>query len=683
MTAAQALGHTKNQDAIAPLVVAVNDSNEVVACTALAGLEEIRSGSTGGSLPSEVITAIKGCLKDARWRVRAAAAEITGKLKISEAADELKSLLDDPDSFVVKSALAALEDLGSAPESTQLAALSKRLPSLRSETIKLMLESRSEENIKTITEMYENSGNDDQLAILQALSVHVSTDDNSNDAGWKPLLAKASASADPRQRRATATLLARRSPRVAAEMVEPLLADSDAQTRAEAADVVLALMADKRIVNVGHGRTMFVDYASFQNRSPAVKTNKALLTPDRFAAWHASLLKNTPSPAEIKVAAALFATGDGKSDLPLLQAAFEKADSKMLKNLKESTAVPVVVRKLPWPEGKPVIDIFCRNPWLFAVTAAESEKSAAGLADYLLDPARFKTAVEPVGNDDLQDCLTLLIGGWTGANSSGWTLLSGGPRSEPVAMVLLDSTNAAWRAAAVYALGQSEPAKHIDIFNKASKDTNSWVRIAAIQSASKALPDRHLLEERVGPFVGEDDLPVAHFAAIALLEDEVRQAAGLQWRFDFFQFDKVYAGRNISINANDDRPLTALEGRPPFLESARKKLPVATNSLERTTFALLLAQYGDPIGLDQLLAENIQPEHAADTSLSDSIMAGIALIHDAKYVPYLRKVMDAQKNEWELRKVLKALKGMNGPEARQLRLEVNKRMRAGTSGAPD
>src|SRR5262249_47034560 len=150
---------------------------------------------------------IKGCLKDARWRVRAAAAEITGKLKIGEAADELKVLLDDPDSFVVKSALTALENLGSAPESAHLAALSKRLPGLRSETIKLMLQARSEENIKTITEMYESSARDDQLAILQALSVDVSTDDNSSDAGWKPLLTKASASTDPRQRRATATLL--------------------------------------------------------------------------------------------------------------------------------------------------------------------------------------------------------------------------------------------------------------------------------------------------------------------------------------------------------------------------------------------------------------------------------------------------------------------------------------------
>jgi hypothetical protein len=31
--------------------------------------------------------------------------------------------------------------------------------------------------------------------------------------------------------------------------------------------------------------------------------------------------------------------------------------------------------------------------------------------------------------------------------------------------------------------------------------------------------------------------------------------------------------------------------------------------------------------------------------------------------------------EWELRKVLQALKGMTGPEARQLRLDINKRLR--------
>jgi hypothetical protein len=144
------------------------------------------------------------------------------------------------------------------------------------------------------------------------------------------------------------------------------------------------------------------------------------------------------------------------------------------------------------------------------------------------------------------------------------------------------------------------------------------------------------------------------------------------------------AGRNLPIDGNDDRPLIALEEHPPFLDWAKKKLEVGTNVQQRLSFALLLSQYGNATGLNSLLGQNLQPEEGGDTGLSDAIMAAIALLHDAKYIPFLHKAMEAQKNDWELRKILKALKGMTGPEARQLRLEVNKRIRAtGTSGIVD
>jgi len=56
-------------------------------------------------------------------------------------------------------------------------------------------------------------------------------------------------------------------------------------------------------------------------------------------------------------------------------------------------------------------------------------------------------------------------------------------------------------------------------------------------------------------------------------------------------------------------------------------------------------------------------------------LAGIALSRDSKYIPTLRQIMGKADGEWELRKVLQALKGMTGPEARQLRLDINKRIR--------
>ena len=41
---------------------------------------------------------------------------------------------------------------------------------------------------------------------------------------------------------------------------------------------------------------------------------------------------------------------------------------------------------------------------------------------------------------------------------------------------------------------------------------------------------------------------------------------------------------------------------------------------------------------------------------------------DGKYIPFLRRLMDQTQQDWELRKILRALKGMSGADARQLRL---------------
>jgi hypothetical protein len=56
-------------------------------------------------------------------------------------------------------------------------------------------------------------------------------------------------------------------------------------------------------------------------------------------------------------------------------------------------------------------------------------------------------------------------------------------------------------------------------------------------------------------------------------------------------------------------------------------------------------------------------------------MTGIALCQDDKYVPELRKIMTSRKDSAALQKVLRALQGIRGTEARRLRLDINKKMR--------
>ena len=89
---------------------------------------------------------------------------------------------------------------------------------------------------------------------------------------------------------------------------------------------------------------------------------------------------------------------------------------------------------------------------------------------------------------------------------------------------------------------------------------------------------------------------------------------------------------------------------------------------------LLLAQYGDFTGLDRFVGS------AAPESQSESegvVLTAIGLSRDPKYLPYVKKLVASAKDEQEFRRLLQALKGMTGADARELRVEINKRMRQG------
>jgi len=59
------------------------------------------------------------------------------------------------------------------------------------------------------------------------------------------------------------------------------------------------------------------------------------------------------------------------------------------------------------------------------------------------------------------------------------------------------------------------------------------------------------------------------------------------------------------------------------------------------------------------------------------MLTAIGLSRDANYVPYLKKMVASARDEQDFRRLLQALKGMSGAEARELRLEINRRMRQG------
>jgi HEAT repeat protein len=611
ITAAQALGKTKQPEAAQPLLAAVGDPDEIVACTALAAIEEAHANDRDSSaektaLP-ELVTALKPALADPRWRVRATAAEVAGKMRLLELAAEVKKLLEDTDGFVVKNALVASKGLGAAPPAPQLAEIAKRLPALRADAVELMIEKNADDTVKIVLDMFDRGGFDDRVAILNALARNESSDHKAANDPWKPLLARAAAVPDPPVRRLAAEVLGMRPLKSAAELVGPLLEDPDVDTRGAAADVVLGIIAGKRRVvsRMGMPMQVFSDEEMLleqRSSSRRAKTNQPYATAAQLAAWHSSLTGRSGDLPDIRAAIALFATGDKTNDLPIVRAAVERLDAGSIRKLAGSPAGVVLVRKLPWPDGKPVLEKLCAWPSLFALAATEHGQAAPEVGAFLLEPARFKAAVEPAAGVELPQ---RLLGGsdYYSEERRGWSLLAPDERTGAVVLALLGSTNAAWRAAAVYALAQGESEKHDSVFQRALEDPNPFVRAAAVQGLAGTLKDRSQLEARLGPLLGDTNSTLAQMAAVALLDPELRESAGLQTWLKYFVFDKARLSTRSTFYSEprDDRPLIVREGSPAFLDQARSRLKSPTPG-EIGVFALLLAQYGQFDGLEALAA---------------------------------------------------------------------------------
>lgn len=681
MTAAQALGHTKNSAALTELVAVFNDPNEVVACTALSALDEINGerdySPTKKAQPPEVVQGLKRCLGDPRWRVRAAAAEVTGKLAVNELVNNLNSLLSDPDGFVVKNALEALQKLGAAPEPEKLLALARQHPDLRGETVQLLVNRGTDDAVKTVTELYQSSPPDERIEIVRSLGSGMQQGQETSP--WEALLARAATESDPRLRRAAAQMLAAQPPKVAAKLVGALLADEDEETRSAAAGVVLSVVGrERQVITSLHGTSVSRFFSmdesenelSFGNaRKKASATNEPPATAQQIASWHATLQQSTNKTADLLMAAATYVTGSSNADLPAFQAAVDRADKAGLDQLSKSAAVAAIIPRLPWSDGKPIAERFCASPALFLKMVACAHQASPGFSDWLFEPERFRAAVDPASPDDIDSSLQGLLG----PQQKGWSLLSGNPRAEPVVKALLDATNAAWRAAAVYSLGLRDDPKARSYLEHALADSNGWVRVAAVSGLNRAIKDRPTLERLLGPLLADSNKKVAEMAAIGLLEPETRSAAGLGYSSGYFEFEKVHVWSGIYEPNNDQRPLATLQGNPPFLETARQKLASAAPE-DATLQALLLAQYADFTGLDCFTKGALTETQNESQAM---VLTAIGLSRDTNYLPYVKKMVASAKDEQDFRRLLQALKGMTGAEARELRLEINKRMRQG------
>ena len=681
MTAAQALGKTKNSQAIAYLLPAFEDLNEVVACVALAAVEEIHANRSGSSperkLSPDLAAALKKAFADPRWRVRATAVEVAGKVSARELGADLQPMLKDPDGFVVKSALEALQKLGAAPEPKQLLEIARHHAGLKDVALQQLAGKGSSDAVEAITELYQSGSVDTRLSILRSLGHAAASpegDDNAASA-WDKLIARASAESDPKLRRAAAGVLASQPPGSVVALVSPLLNDEDPETRSEAAGALLALLANERRKTVS-SQPDFVPDFDLPGMRPTTnaKTNPPPYSAADKTRWNTLLREKAGAKPDIFVATALFATGTNAStELPLLVNTLRSLEATNATRLAQSGALGALLPALTWPAGKPVADRLCASPSLFLGSLQYINKCGKDLRAYLLDPARFLKAVDTPATEASSSVISRLL---SPARGGTWTLMAGTAETEGIVRSLALATNPIWRAVSIYVLGQAGGSASEDILRRGSQDTNAWVRLAAINALGRHTSDRAALEKEIAPFLADKDPKVVQAAATWLLEPETRSNAGFGYPVNYFRYESIMAGSYDSMDESEQRPLAPMDSKPAFLETIRERLKDAPVE-DLAAYSLLLAQYGDNAGLDLLLEKH--SGQGGEAELETSVLAAIALARDPKYIPYVRKMLAAAQQEWDYRRILQALKGVNGAEARALRLEVNRRLRSGAS----
>ena len=734
--AAQALGNSKNPSAARYLVTAVNDPDEVVACAAIAALEQIQA--------KDRATVLISCLTDKRWRVRAAAAEALGKLNLSSANPELKKLVDDPDPFVVKSALTALRQTKGLPDVDVLHDLVKRSPELTGLVVNCLADTSTSNAVKTISAIYDEADEAKRRDVLDAL-IQGRGGYGSSEPGtqWKPFLAKAAESKDPAIRLKLVAVLEQHSSTTASEFLSRLLNDEDPDVRVAAAGLVLPIVACQMGV---YGYDSMPDYAVLKTlpkedlAPPAPDTTKAApslrqalsrafsgdtdekaVSPEQklkrarellalHRQWHESLKTTLEKRNDLPVVLAFYITGDGKTDLDVLSSILDRKDlqqeiSKIRHGyMSASNCLAAVLKRLPWPEGQSFVERFSQSPVRFSMLVAASEHASNEVREFLTQPDRVVAALENTPPGELSSVASVLMQ----TDEKTFSLYKPTPANSETLRRLVASSSAPARAVGVYVIGHRTPVSipfravsgsgplvitppetspddpDLVVLGKALADENPWVRYAAVQGVMTRVPDQLKREELLAPLLADKHPAVAAMTALAILDEPLRSPEAFS-RHVYFRFEDqlIWAYR---YRESSQAPLPpAIDRKPAFLEIVRKRLaeapsgPVASEDDDRNelpldqTLTLLLAQYGDYTGLDQALDAWTR---SGKNSPSETLLMGLALTRDPRYIAPLKSVIDKETDSNHLRSALRWLEGIKGPEARELRRAINRRIQS-------
>ena len=698
MIAAQELGGSGSPEAGKYLAKAIDDTDEVVAIAAIAAMEQAKATSQSGAL-------IKA-LDDPRWRVRAAAAECLGKLRINKAKSHLEDLLTDEDAFVVKAALTALQQMDVKPDAEKLYDLVTRYEAMRPIVIEFLLDDDEDATaIGHLIELYRNSNDAQKQQILSLIAAERAYHRNS-DSHFRPLINDAIASDSADIRRLTVSVLKARAYPLAIEYLEKLLADTDDEVRTAATGLVIPLVAfhygltdygqnldgygvllesngrlssgsDPMLVPAVQGAMMGSGYGGYGGTLPEKqetntedddsKPNKAL---EFHQAWHKLLRDNPPTENNYSYRFALFVTASGQDRVDLLPA---QPDIQQLLNDSEGVDSTIHARLLltctPMPEGEKLLHDLFNQPKAYGLFLAQRGRMNPELRKVLLTPDRLVLALETIPDNQRDDLIASVVGRYseqgviTGLNTE---------QAGAFLQKLINSDKPLPRAVGFYLATIRRELLDSDQIIAGLADVDQWVRRAAVQAYIASDPSMDEIESTIGPMIADASYEVAAVAASAVLSQPLRDAAELPPPDVYFKYESTNISRSWSRN-RQSRPPQVIEREPVFLPALRQlSVRRADDEESANIIALTLAQYGDFTALEKRL-EAWQAGSRQD--VPGILFVGLALTGDDRYLEPLRVRVQQSTSAYDLRELLQWLRGTRSEEARELRREINKRMR--------
>ncbi|MDX1565240.1 MAG: HEAT repeat domain-containing protein, partial [Phycisphaeraceae bacterium] len=695
MIAAQSLGQTKSAAATRHLATAVSDPNELVATVAIAALEEAQAKDQADVLIAS--------LSDRRWRVRAAAAKVLGKLRLKQAAGPLKKLLKDPDPFVVKSALDALKQLDASPSASEVRQLAKRFPDLTGEAVQALLHKGGAESLEAIAEMFSAAPDDVKLLILDS-AVGSNRRSAKDDDHWKPLLAAAFDSKSPKIRMAGVRVLATRSEKLTGSYMDRLLADADPSIRALAAAQVIRLAAyhwgiqgdrsdqgdqgllgalgieqltstkpPKPTLSESAGKVFSAfskaitgQEAQDDTEAGRLKRGKAIYA--RYLKWHRQLKELAGPDRDVRFNIATYVSGDGREAMSLLSGVLDSKQPVAVNGLEQGAWLGLVLKRMPWPAGRDLLLRAASVPSRYPHLLAWSRHGSSEFQTLIREPRRMIAALADEEAGALQPIAEYLIESAppTYRQSLGAELIRAEPGSARALGWVLKSSLAS--------------GTETDLLKKALHDSDPGVRFAAVQAAVRLVEDQERREALLVPLLQEKDLKVFSAAAAGILSPEVRRSSDVGDMGRYFIYgDTQLWMRNLHpevSSASLVRPLEVIQRQPPWLsEISRRIRQIDVDGKSESKMALLsmvLAQYGDFSGMDRLLTLR---KAETGRSIDQALAVALQLSRNKKYAGYLTDQIESATSEYQLRYLLKPLRGIHDDWARELRRQINAKMR--------